>query len=450
MQEAKRRGLDWFQPHHAAGMAGSFMQETGDFREDVINFKVKGDKNTAHGLMQWRGDRWQNLQKFAKENNAPLDNINTQISFAFEEMDPSSKLSDFGSVKAAKQMRTANNVKDSAIAFVHAERPAGYDGDPRRANDAGRRIEHATRAFSSVNSNNPVNIAQAQNIPTLEHNFGKGTIRNKEIQPQLQQAITQSGANLGISRVVVFSGGQDGKGQGSRRTGSIRHDHGGAADIRLYDSNNKIIRPDDPKNAKLLSQYAANLRQNGVSGIGAGAGYMGGNAIHVGYGKDTVWGAGGRSANAPDWLKNVQKSVPLGDGKNIQASNFNVADVSTRGADTQAPSFSQDMINKLQMAGFDGSDFGINSNFGMQEQAQLGNGQQLPVNTFQPVDFGIQQIAQDVDFGGGSGFIDFGQQQQLTQPTEPTPVLAPKNEVFAENGLTLSETFDNDKSIFGV
>lgn len=169
MQEAKRRGLDWFQPHHAAGMAGSFMQETGDFREDVINFKVRGDKNTAYGLMQWRGDRWENLKEFSKEKGTAANDIRTQISFAFEEGDAGSKYSDFGSKKSFRQMQSARNSKDSAIAFVHAERPAGYDGNPLKAHDVHRRISHASRAVGGAGSAEPANLG---NVASATGDFG--------------------------------------------------------------------------------------------------------------------------------------------------------------------------------------------------------------------------------------------------------------------------------------
>ena len=43
MQEAKRRGYSWFKQHHALAMMGSFVQETGNFRKDVIDFDIRGD-----------------------------------------------------------------------------------------------------------------------------------------------------------------------------------------------------------------------------------------------------------------------------------------------------------------------------------------------------------------------------------------------------------------------
>ena len=153
MREAQRRGIEWFSPIHAGGMTGSFMQETGDFRSDVIDFRRRGDNGTAHGLMQWRGDRFKNLTRFARENGLEAKSLMTQLMFAFEEGDPNSKYADYGSVRAFREMSQATNSTDAAIAFIHAERPAGYDGNPRNAHDAKARANHANRALSG--SGNP-------------------------------------------------------------------------------------------------------------------------------------------------------------------------------------------------------------------------------------------------------------------------------------------------------
>ena len=47
----------------------------------------------------------------------------------------------------------------------------------------------------------------------------KGKIRNKPIAPQLMKVLQSASAKTGL-KVVIFSGGQDAKGRGTRRTGS--------------------------------------------------------------------------------------------------------------------------------------------------------------------------------------------------------------------------------------
>ena len=160
MQEAQRRGLSWFKPHHAMGMIGSFVQETGNFRKDVIDFDVRGDDGTAHGLMQWRDVRFDNLKKYAQQMNVDPRDLSLQISFAFEEGSPNSAYKDGGSIRAFNEMSNAQNIEQATVAFVHAERPAGYkSNNPAGAHDINNRISHANKA---------ANVAGAEGFQTSD------------------------------------------------------------------------------------------------------------------------------------------------------------------------------------------------------------------------------------------------------------------------------------------
>jgi len=133
-----------------------------------------------------------------------------------------------------------------------------------------------------------------------------GKTRNQPIQPKLASILQQASANSGY-KIVVFSGGQDVKGQGNRRTGSTRHDRGYAADIRVYDNGTRLSSENRAHHVK-LAIFATMIKQLGMESFGSGPGYMGGNhhvdiAISAGQGTATTWGAGGRSANTPSWLK---------------------------------------------------------------------------------------------------------------------------------------------------
>jgi peptidoglycan hydrolase-like protein with peptidoglycan-binding domain len=128
----------------------------------------------------------------------------------------------------------------------------------------------------------------------------KGT-RNQPIQKALMNILKTAADEAGVD-VQVFSGGQDYRGQGGRRTGSIRHDGGYAADVYLY-SKGKRLRTDnsDP----IVLKFIAAAVDAGARGIGAGPGYMGSAGIHVDLwgsrapGGGVVWGKGGKSRNAP-------------------------------------------------------------------------------------------------------------------------------------------------------
>jgi Phage tail lysozyme len=151
MNEAQRRGMSWFKQHHALAMMGSFIQETGNFRKDVVDFNVRGDGGSAHGLMQWRGARMTNLQEYAKRTGLPAQDIRAQVSFAFEEGTPGSPFADPGSVRAFRDFPQAKGVEDATVMFIHAERPAGYSSNnPGAANDAQKRVSHAMGAGKAL------------------------------------------------------------------------------------------------------------------------------------------------------------------------------------------------------------------------------------------------------------------------------------------------------------
>ena len=123
----------------------------------------------------------------------------------------------------------------------------------------------------------------------------KNRTRNKAINPKLMGILQSASAATGL-RVVIFSGGQDPKGRGSRRTGSTRHDNGNAADVYLYDKEGKQLntRGDDPR----VVNFVAACKRAGARGLGAHPGYMNGTGLHVdiigsSQGGGNMWGAGG-------------------------------------------------------------------------------------------------------------------------------------------------------------
>ena len=122
----------------------------------------------------------------------------------------------------------------------------------------------------------------------------QGATRNDPIQPALRQQVSAAASALGDGiDVQVHSGGQETvaevrAGIGSR-TGSPRHDHGGAGDMRLV-QNGKVLNVAD--NRELYLKFAENLAAAGVEGIGIDErkGY-----IHAGGGGVASWGYGGRN-----------------------------------------------------------------------------------------------------------------------------------------------------------
>ena len=136
----------------------------------------------------------------------------------------------------------------------------------------------------------------------------QGAIRNQPVADDLAKALAFLGP-MGVT-AEVFSGGQDPFGTGYRRTGSTRHDEGRAADVRFY-RDGRQLNWADPNDLPTFTEIVQRGKQAGLTGFGAGPGYMPEGSMHIGYGKPGVWGAGGKGANAPEWLRTAY-NTPMG------------------------------------------------------------------------------------------------------------------------------------------
>ncbi|MGY3434342.1 hypothetical protein ACVWWI_006318 [Bradyrhizobium sp. USDA 3686] len=138
----------------------------------------------------------------------------------------------------------------------------------------------------------------------------RDAIRNQPISEELKRVLNGAAQAAGVDTIRITSGGQDALGKGGRRTGSTRHDHGRAADLQCVVDGNTLTFTDQSAPPGILS-FVTSAAAAGATGIGAGVGYMGNRTIHVGFGTSPndhsrlTWGAGGRSAAAPQWLRDA-------------------------------------------------------------------------------------------------------------------------------------------------
>lgn len=126
----------------------------------------------------------------------------------------------------------------------------------------------------------------------------QGATRSQPLSSELVNALSFL-PDLGVS-MEVFSGGQPSS--GPNRTGSHRHDEGGAGDVFFYKDGRQLDWA-NPQDQPTFQDIVRRARAAGVTGIGAGEGYMRPGSMHIGFGSPAVWGAGGSGANAPDWLR---------------------------------------------------------------------------------------------------------------------------------------------------
>jgi len=126
----------------------------------------------------------------------------------------------------------------------------------------------------------------------------KNAIRSQPLNPNLEKSLSFL-PEMGVS-MRVFSGGQDSS--GPKRTGSHRHDDGNAGDVFFY-KDGKQLDWRNKADIPVLQGIVSRAKANGVTGFGAGEGYMQPGSMHVGLGSPAVWGAGGKGSNAPEWLR---------------------------------------------------------------------------------------------------------------------------------------------------
>ena len=143
-------------------------------------------------------------------------------------------------------------------------------------------------------------------MATIDQSGLRGKIRDKPIGSELEGILNRAADSAGIELVLITSGSQPGT--HGRRTGSTRHDNGRAADLQLVKGGRKL-NFSDRDGGETIEAFVTAAAARGATGIGAGVGYMGPETLHIGFGTSVrdhsklVWGAGGRSANAPAWLR---------------------------------------------------------------------------------------------------------------------------------------------------
>ena len=160
------------------------------------------------------------------------------------------------------------------------------------------------------------------NTPNITMN-NQNAIRNLDLKPELKNQLEYAATQSGV-KVEVTSGGQAAIGTGGPRTGSTRHDDGGAADLKLYrvDENGKrqYLDMNNPADAAIMQRFTTDAVKAGATGVGAG--YMGGKTLHIGGGSTAAWGGapwisgalaagmeGRKGFNLNDWI-NSRKSDP--------------------------------------------------------------------------------------------------------------------------------------------
>lgn len=123
-------------------------------------------------------------------------------------------------------------------------------------------------------------------------------IRKMPVRDDLKAILHGAAEKLDVIAEVT-SGGQAALGEGGPRTGSTRHDHGGAADLRLRDAKSgRILDMRQPEDRQRIYEFIRESAKGGATGVGMGEDYMGASTMHIGFGKEAVW-------RSPSWVRDA-------------------------------------------------------------------------------------------------------------------------------------------------
>lgn len=133
-----------YAPHQAAALAGHMLQESGG------NPAALNRDEGANGLMQWRLDRWDNLQSFAKERGKSPNDPDVQLDFVGRELSGPEK-------KAGAGFLAAPDVESASAAL----KPYIRFGD----DSAGVRLGNAKSLFGQLGGGQVGALAVPAEVP---------------------------------------------------------------------------------------------------------------------------------------------------------------------------------------------------------------------------------------------------------------------------------------------
>lgn len=160
MRELIGRG---YSPIQAAALAGHALQESGG---DPTNVNAKED---AHGLLQWRLDRWDALKDFARERGVSPTNPGLQLDFIGRELTGSE-------ARAGKGFLSAGDLPSASAALKPYIR-FGDDSAQARLNNASGLLgtPGANAAAPIAGTNQPAPAGNPSPAPTAAQPTDPGT-----------------------------------------------------------------------------------------------------------------------------------------------------------------------------------------------------------------------------------------------------------------------------------
>lgn len=193
--------------------------------------------------------------------------------------------------------------------------------------------ETGVQKFNELYRANPSSVSEIASRPnsgaSLVEMRNQSAVRNLPITASLNDQLNYAATQAGV-KVEVFSGGQERPFMVKGKMTSTRHNAGGAADVKLYvtdeKGNKRYLDMRNPEDAAIMKKFTASAVHAGATGVGAGPGYMGHGSIHIGGGKTASWGGASwvgealneglarrqsQPLNLEDWKKQQQEKREL-------------------------------------------------------------------------------------------------------------------------------------------
>ncbi|QIG71817.1 putative tail protein [Rhizobium phage RHph_TM40] len=273
-------------PEQARGEIASMRGESGSGLNSAA-YNANDVDGESGGTAQWHDSsrngstRFTDLKKFAASQGKDWTDVGVQQQYYRQEMLGSES-------RANAKIMSATTAAEAMSAHI-----SGFERPQNPSGEIGKRSQYLNDTQASGKPNfNLLGASPGSGMSLMMPNFGPGQgsagvdkivsenqgqtagIRKQGIEPDLKRNIARSVyKTLGPGyRVEVYSGGQNGKEEGGPRTGSTRHDHGGAADLKIIGPDGKQISQEEY--ARVSQGYIA----SGYGGVGM---QMSGGGIHM-------------------------------------------------------------------------------------------------------------------------------------------------------------------------
>jgi hypothetical protein len=134
-------------PEVAAGIVANLAIESGNFSPSVISGDQRGDKGSAHYVQQLRHGRKDNFEEFAKSTNRSPTDLNAQLDFVLEELNPDSQYADVQAAKNRDAILGARDPHSAAQNFMaHYERASKNP----KLNHIDKRLDYAGQLYGQT------------------------------------------------------------------------------------------------------------------------------------------------------------------------------------------------------------------------------------------------------------------------------------------------------------